>query len=83
MTESHTHSLRLGALATEGGSYNLTVEDDVLLAHPATDAVRVRMLLERLVHAADDLERRHLNDVDQPLSRFETDLRTEGGRGNG
>lgn len=81
--ESRSQQLRLGALAPEEGSYNLTVEDDVLLAGPTTDLIRVRMLLERLVHAADDLERRHLNELDQPISRFETDLRTEGGRGNG
>ncbi len=81
--ESRSHQLRLGALATEAGSYNLTVEDDVLLAGPKTDLARVRLLLERLVHAADDLERRHLNAIDQPISRFESDLRTEGGHGNG
>ncbi len=82
-SESRAHTLRLGASATNESSYNLTVEDDVMLALPASDAERVRMLLERLVHAADDLARRHLYAVDQPLSRFESDLRSEGGRGNG
>lgn len=74
--------LRLGVIESERGSYNLTVEEDVLLGDPEADVRRVHILLSRVLEAADSLEDRHLNSTDQPLERFERELRGEGGRGN-
>ncbi len=81
--DARAHGMRLGALETEDRSYNLTVEEDVLLAAPEYDAGRVALMLGRLVQTADELERRHLNEADQPLGRFESDMRIEGGRSDG
>lgn len=81
-TDAREHGLRLGAIENEDASYNLTVEQDVLLAAPQFDAGRVAVMLERLVRAADELELRHLDETDQPLTQFEADMRNEGGRGD-
>ena len=70
--------MRIGALeeANDDQSYDLTVEDDVLLASPAHDLERVRMLIGRVTRSADDLEDRLLAR-DEPLSTFRADLEHE------
>lgn len=67
--------VRIGALAdaNDDHSYDLTVEDDVMLASPLHDAERVRQLIFRVTRAADEFER-HLLELDQPLSKFRADL---------
>jgi len=60
------------------GSYDLTVEDDVLLVDPRHDIARVAMLLKRAAEEADTLEQLHLPSLDQPLDVFEVDLKQEG-----
>jgi hypothetical protein len=72
---------RLGAiLSKDERSYDLTVEDDVLLADdPATDPVRLSLLLRRVASAADALEYQQLDGRDQPLDAFRRDLERDGG----
>lgn len=76
---SRTRRVRLGAIVgREDASYDLTVEDDVVLGDPFYDAVRVGMLLKRVAHQADALEQVHLPSQDQKLAVFEQDLKQEG-----
>ena len=73
---------RIGAVLTkEDGSYDLTVEQDVLLADAAHDASRMESLLRRVVDEADDLEKEYLPGLDQAMSVFRRDL--EGDDANG
>ncbi len=67
-------------LVEGGDSYDLTVEDDVLLAEPRLDASRVAHLVARVAKAADELERVQLH-LDQPLQVFLGQLQGEAGRG--
>ena len=70
---------RLGAvLDREDGSYNLTVQEDVLLADRVHDATRIKLLLKRVAEEADRLEQIHLPDADRALDVFADDLRQEG-----
>jgi hypothetical protein len=71
-------SVRLGAIEDSKGdhSYDLTVEDDVLLAAPTHDLRRVRDLIRRVAVAADDLEY-SLFEADEPLATFRIDLENE------
>ncbi len=70
---------RLGAvLDRDDGSYNLTVQEDVLLGDRAHDAARVIALLTRVAEQADRLEQIHLPDADRILEVFAADLRQEG-----
>jgi len=72
--------VKIGAIiGRDEGSYDLTVEDDVLLADPQHDVARVTMLLRRVAEQADALEQIHLPSLDQPLKVFEADLKHEGG----
>jgi hypothetical protein len=74
--------VRIGAiLGQDESSYDLTVEEDVLLGDPAYDARRVASLLRRVAEEADALERTHLPSLDQALDVFEGDLKLEGGTG--
>jgi hypothetical protein len=74
-----TKPVRVGAvLGPEDGSYNLTVQEDVLLGDRAHDEARVNALLRRVAEQADRLEQIHLPDADRPLDVFEKDLRQEG-----
>ena len=74
-----TSHVRLGAiLDREDGSYNLTVQDDVILGDASHDAVRVVALLRRVGDHADRLELIHLPGEDSPLHSFADDLRQEG-----
>lgn len=76
------HRVRLGAiLSRDERSYDLTVEEDVLLGSPETDVARVALLVERVAEQADALERIHLPGRDQDLAVFEEDLRGEGQNG--
>ena len=72
---------RIGAILTrEERTYDLTVEDDVLLGAAEHDAARVGLLVRRVVHQADRMEHEHFaGDRDAPLSEFEDDLREESG----
>lgn len=67
---------RIGAiLEVETGTYDLTVEEDVLLtADPAFDAARLRELLRRVVDQADRLEQEYLPGLDEPLGTFREEL---------
>ena len=71
--------VRLGAIiGRDDASYDLTVEEDVLLEKPQHDVARVGLLLRRVADQADELEQIHLPSLDQPLDVFETDLEKEG-----
>ncbi len=78
LLEHDLPAMRIGALeeVDEDHSYDLTVEDDVLLASPAHDLDRVRVLIARVTRDADELERRLLAR-DEPLSTFRADLEHE------
>jgi hypothetical protein len=69
---------RLGAIEEVKGdhSYDLTVEDDALLAAPAHDLQRVCDLIRRVAAAADDIEK-SLLEADEPLATFRSDLGNE------
>jgi Helicase conserved C-terminal domain len=70
---------RIGAILTkEERSYDLTVEDDVLLVAHKHDAARIAILIRRVTEQADRMEREHFEDGrDQRLDAFEADLREE------
>jgi hypothetical protein len=73
---------RVGAIVgRDDVSYDLTVEDDVLLGDPSLDSARVELLLSRVAQQADVLEQIHLPDLDQALEVFEGDLSRDGGAG--
>lgn len=65
---------RLGAVRTRGGSYDLTVEEDVLLTARRHDRARISALLRRVTALADDAERQYLPDRDRPMTDFRTEL---------
>ncbi|MBL9005053.1 MAG: DEAD/DEAH box helicase family protein [Myxococcales bacterium] len=71
---------RIGAILTkEERTYDLTVEDDVLLGPPEQDITRVSLLIRRVAEHADFMEREHFQDGrDAALPEFEGDLRKEG-----
>jgi len=66
---------RVGAVEGEG-SYDLTVEDDVLLGGVDHDRARVAGMIVRVVRAADLIEHELLGE-DQRLEKFADDLREE------
>lgn len=72
-------SARIGAIMTqEERTYDLTVEDDVLLAESEkTDVQRVTILIRRVVHQADMLEQQHLPGHDEILATFRDELSEE------
>ncbi|XTZ13610.1 helicase-related protein [Micromonospora echinospora] len=65
---------RIGAVRARGGTYDITVEEDVLLTDRRSDRTRVAALIRRVTGLADDVERRHLPDRDRPLTDFRTEL---------
>ncbi|MFF5180689.1 helicase-related protein [Micromonospora sp. NPDC000316] len=65
---------RLGTVETRGGSYDVTVEDDVLLTTLQHDHSRVAALIRRVTTLADGLEREHLPERDRLLKEFRTEL---------
>lgn len=74
---------RVGAILTrEERTYDLTVEDDVVLGEPEHDRARVGLLLARVVDEADRFEQEHFDDGrDEPLATFEDELKDEGRHG--
>jgi hypothetical protein len=74
---------RVGAIKTaQPRTYDLTAEDEVLLATDAgCDAERVSALVLRVVTLADDLEQAHLPGRDESLQTFKVDLDQEATRG--
>lgn len=71
---------RIGAILTrEDRSYDLTIEDGVMLADAQFDAERVGRLVTRVTHDADLLEHHHFGaERDAAMPTFERDLRREG-----
>lgn len=69
--------VRLGVIEKEEHSYDLTVEEDVLLAAEEHDAARVAALIGRVAAQADRLEQHHLPGHDEPLKTFRSDLEKE------
>ncbi|WBB76608.1 DEAD/DEAH box helicase family protein [Micromonospora sp. WMMD1128] len=65
---------RLGTVESRGGSYDVTVEEDVLLTTPEHDPPRVAALIRRVATLADGLEREHLPERDRLLKEFRTEL---------
>ncbi|MGR6320052.1 DEAD/DEAH box helicase family protein [Micromonospora soli] len=65
---------RLGTVEARGGSYDVTVEEDVLLTAPAYDTLRVAALIRRVTTLADGLEREHLPERDRLLKEFRAEL---------
>ena len=67
---------RIGAiLELETGTYDLTVEEDVLLGSgPKHDAARLMALLSRVLEQADRLEQDYLPGHDRPLEFFLDDI---------
>ncbi len=76
------HPARVGAIVGRDDiSYDLTVEDDVLLGDLSFDAARAAVLLRRVAQQADALEQIHLPLLDQALDVFQPDLSADGGAG--
>ncbi len=74
-----TRRVRLGAImGRDERSYDLTVEDDVVLRDASCDIARVTMLIRRVVEHADILEGIHLPDDDRKMRVFKEDLGQEG-----
>jgi len=76
-------SARIGAIPSgDGRTYDLTVEDDVLLGDDSsTDGERIAPLIRRVVSDADALEQEHLPGRDEVLGTFRDDLEQEAHRG--
>ncbi|WSA83889.1 helicase-related protein [Micromonospora sp. NBC_01796] len=72
---SGTTPARLGVVRTRGGSYDLTVEEDVPLTSRRHDRARVSALLDRVAALAEDAERQHLPDRDRLLTGIGSGLR--------
>ncbi len=73
--------VRLGVIQDKNACYDLTVEDDVLLADETHDSVRVAMLIRRVVHQADQCEQRHLPGQDEVMAAFRSGLEKESSDG--
>jgi hypothetical protein len=65
---------RLGTVEARGGSYDVTVEEDVLLTTPEHDRSRVAALIRRVTTLADGIEQEHLPERDRLLKEFRTEL---------
>ena len=74
------HPSRVGAIPTKYiQSYDLTVEDDVLLGTKEHDAARVAALVRRVTEQADQMERETFGaDRDAHLQQFEQQLAEDG-----
>jgi len=78
-----TRRVRLGALmGRDEKSYDLTVEDDVMLRDTRYDTARVTMLIRRVTEQADILEDTHLPGEDRGMKVFSEDLGQEGNHDN-
>lgn len=69
--------VRVGMVQGENRSYDLTVENDVLLGDESSDRARIGMLIQRVVQQADELEQLHLEGIDQEMAEFRSDLEKE------
>jgi hypothetical protein len=80
VTRGARASCRVGAILTKDDrTYDLTVEDDVLLGEREHDLTRVGLLVARVVDEADRFEQDHFDDGrDEPLATFEDELNREG-----
>jgi hypothetical protein len=67
-------------LGSEFDSYTLTVEGDIILDPRLTQIEEAMDLLNRIAIAADWMERRCLENLDQSFSRFRRDLQREATR---
>jgi hypothetical protein len=75
------YAVRIAAVYDQKlSTYDITIEDDVLLGNPSSDKARVTWLLRRVAEAADKLEKDLLH-TDQPMAVFKQDLTTEGAYG--
>ncbi|CAN5487498.1 hypothetical protein BH09SUM1_BH09SUM1_18850 [soil metagenome] len=74
---------RVGAIMTdEDRSYDLTIEDDMLLGEDEEhDAARIALLLRRVSQRADSVEQQLLPGRDEELDTFRKNLLEEGPRG--
>jgi len=79
---SGASSIRIGAIGVvDECTYDLTVEGDILLSGAEeTDRARLAMLIDRIVHQADALEKHHLPGQDEKLPTFRTELLLEASR---
>jgi hypothetical protein len=69
-------------LTAESRTYDLTVEDEMLLTvNEGVDAARVAALVRRVVTLADALEQEHLPGRDEELATFRAELAREARRG--
>jgi hypothetical protein len=67
--------IRVGVVKVRGkATYDVTVEEDVILTDPGCDAARVGALVRRVTIQADALEQQHLPDRDALLAEFRTEL---------
>lgn len=68
--------VKLGVLpARDAGTYDMTVQGEVLLAHRISDVLaRVETLIVRVASHADAMEQALLAGHDAPLSKFRSDL---------
>lgn len=78
VASSAAEPVRLGAVRMrQDRTYDVTVEDDLLLTDSGSDAARVAALIERVTGHADALEHQHLPDRDRRLDEFRTDLKKD------
>ena len=77
------HRGRIGAIRTcEDATYDLTVEDDILLGIDVThDPARVAVLVRRVAELADQLEQQLLPGRDEAFAAFRETLSVEEFRG--
>ncbi|MBN1903048.1 DEAD/DEAH box helicase family protein [Candidatus Sumerlaeota bacterium] len=74
-----TGFVRIGAiLSRDDRSYDLTVEDDVILAAPEYDMNRISRLIRKVVEQAENMEQLHFQSQDMPVEEFEENLAKEG-----
>jgi hypothetical protein len=80
---TETDPIRVGAIEVESeGTFDLTVEGDILLGRAEeSDNARVALLIDRIVHQADMLEKHHLPGQDEQLSTFKSELILEASHG--
>jgi hypothetical protein len=83
LASSAKGAVRIGAFETrEDRTYDLTVENDVLLGDSEdADVPRVAMLVRRVVTWADSLGEEHLPGRDEGLATFRGELGQEGNHG--
>jgi hypothetical protein len=83
IANSASSGSKMGAILTdEERTYDLTVEGDVLLTEqPEADAIRVSMLVRRIVQQADTIEHELLSGHDEVLVKFREELLKESTNG--